>query len=378
MSSAGSSVFSPPSSPGRPSAADRLAGARRLVEAELRRVAVGERLPAMRVLRERSRVGLAQLRQVMETLEAEGVVERRPRSGLYKAGAPQGAAAVHTLDLVACGRLIDIGLQSEQFYTGDLIRTFAAEAGRRGLAIRLRQVFAWESVARYEEIAADPAVAGCLLFSPHLPELAAIFERRGVKTVSLVPQQPQADGPVIIDGLEMVRLQLEHLWALGHQRIAYMDPVDPIQPSVIALQRREQFYRLMGQRGLPVQDQWVFHVLADEAGFDSEQVGTILKEVFATDPAPTAVICSDAFAPHLYHFADTRNWRIGRELSVVGTDDMPIAAMLYPPLTTVRNDRVQMAQLAMVSLERLLAGEDVPQCQQVPLKLVVRQSTGPV
>lgn len=367
------------SAPSRSAPAERLRRTRRLVEEELRVLAVGDRLPPVRQLRERCGVGLSQLQQVMAGLERDGLIERRPRSGLYKAGTPPLAdvpQAVVAIDLVACGRLSDIRQQHSGTFMGHLIEALAAEAGERGWAIRLRQVFAHESVARYEAIAADPSIRGCLLLGPHLPELSALFERQGVRTIAMVPKQPQPEGVAILDSSAMVQLQFDHLWELGHRRIAYMDHVLPDLPDMVFLQRRETFYRLMAERGAPVDPRWVFHVPFEEVegpgGFE------ILEKVFGGRERPTAVIVGDLFAPTVYRFAQARGWRIGRELSVVGTDDMPVASVLEPRLTAVHNDRVEMARMAIATLEKRLRGEVVPAMQQLPLRLVVRASTGPV
>jgi DNA-binding LacI/PurR family transcriptional regulator len=351
-----------PNLPRHPKAVERLHQARLLVENELRRVAVGDRLPPVRELRERCGVGLAQLQAVMADMEREGLIDRRPRSGLYKAQSLSASPRITTIDLIACRRVVDIYKEDRQHFAGNLTESLAIEAGRRGLAIRLHQVYATESIARYEAIANDPAVRACILMMPHLSELPAMFERRGVPVISLFPKQP--------------------LWSLGHHRIAYMSTVDPHYPDMIPLQRREAYYRLMAHRGLPVESNWVF-TLPSEFLFrqlEEYQDGPcheILDQVFTGPRCPTAAIISDPLGSSLYRFAQKRGLRIGRDLSVIGTDDILSNTMLQPAMTSIRNKHSDTAVMAIESLLDMSEGRSVPTMRQVTPQLIVRASTGP-
>jgi len=66
------------------------------------------------------------------------------------------------------------------------------------------------------------------------------------------------------------------------------------------------------------------------------------------------------------------------DVSVVGFDDLFIASYTDPPLTTVRQPRRRMGQLAMESLLQLMRGENPSQAITVPAELVIRESSGPV
>ena len=65
------------------------------------------------------------------------------------------------------------------------------------------------------------------------------------------------------------------------------------------------------------------------------------------------------------------------ELSVASYDDIPIAAYARPPLTTLRNERARLGELAWQQLTTRLAGEDWPRPDLLSPELVVRASTGP-
>jgi LacI family transcriptional regulator len=65
------------------------------------------------------------------------------------------------------------------------------------------------------------------------------------------------------------------------------------------------------------------------------------------------------------------------DLSVVGFDDLSIARVLDPPLTTVAADAEQLGATAFHALASALAGNPPPADQRLPVRLVVRGSTAP-
>ncbi len=73
-------------------------------------------------------------------------------------------------------------------------------------------------------------------------------------------------------------------------------------------------------------------------------------------PRPTAILsCNDEMAAGVIHAARQRGLEIPRDLSIIGFDDTPIAAHVWPPLTTVRWPIASMARSAAL---KLIAGID--------------------
>jgi DNA-binding LacI/PurR family transcriptional regulator len=62
---------------------------------------------------------------------------------------------------------------------------------------------------------------------------------------------------------------------------------------------------------------------------------------------------------------------------VVGFDDLLIASYTQPPLTTIRQPKRLMGQLAGETLFNLLAGTRPPDTRRLPTELIVRESTAP-
>jgi DNA-binding LacI/PurR family transcriptional regulator len=94
---------------------------------------------------------------------------------------------------------------------------------------------------------------------------------------------------------------------------------------------------------------------------------------------PTAIFASnDLQAFGVYQAARSLGLRIPADLSVVGFDDLPLAALVDPPLTTVHQPLTEMAVAATELALALGRGEQPPQAGvELATTLTVRESTAP-
>jgi LacI family xylobiose transport system transcriptional regulator len=96
------------------------------------------------------------------------------------------------------------------------------------------------------------------------------------------------------------------------------------------------------------------------------------------DERPTAVIAgNDLQALGVYQAAREARLHIPEDVSVVGFDDLPIARWVSPPLTTIRQPLVEMAETAAELVLDLADG--IPPAQprlELATELIVRESTG--
>jgi DNA-binding LacI/PurR family transcriptional regulator len=94
---------------------------------------------------------------------------------------------------------------------------------------------------------------------------------------------------------------------------------------------------------------------------------------------PTAIFtCNDLQALGVYQAARVVGLRIPTDLSVVGFDDLPVAALVDPPLTTIHQPLTQMAAVATELALALGRGEKAPQVGvELATTLTVRESTAP-
>lgn len=114
----------------------------------------------------------------------------------------------------------------------------------------------------------------------------------------------------------------------------------------------------------------------NDAESGAEAVHTLLKDA----DLPTAVLCSnDLTASGAIQSLVLAGLRVPEDLSIIGADDIPLASLITPALTTVHIPRKELGSLAFSTLQRMMdghapAGMDVP----IDTHVVVRASTGAV
>ncbi|GGC06468.1 LacI family DNA-binding transcriptional regulator [Cellulomonas carbonis] len=170
---------------------------------------------------------------------------------------------------------------------------------------------------------------------------------------------------VQIDQYRGARAAVRHLAELGHTRIAHI--AGPAR-AADAVERVRGWRDELAERGLPVVD-LAYGDWTAEAGYR-------LGREMDLEPGMAVFASNDLTALGLLSALRERSLGVPEDISVVGFDDIPEAAFLYPPLTTVRQDfsalGALMVQKLLVTLE-----EDQEETTDTPLptRLVVREST---
>ena len=162
-----------------------------------------------------------------------------------------------------------------------------------------------------------------------------------------------------------------HLISLGHRRIAVIaGPAD-----VMCSRARIDGYRTaLEEAGIPMDPALVRH-----GDFFVGGGFTHGSDLLGLDDPPTAIFAgSDLQALGVLRAARERGLHVPEDLSVVGYDDLPVAAWIGPPLTTVRQPLQEMAATAARMVLDLARGEE-PRNLRIDLatELVVRESTAP-
>ncbi len=206
------------------------------------------------------------------------------------------------------------------------------------------------------------------LYKQHLPE----FENRNIPMVAIhhVIDNVQAD-VVESDEAQIAELAVDHIAGLGHREVLVVGGPKGIH---WADSRADETF----QRLAKIKDM-VFHEVRIHPGARNYAAGTAaVKAALELHPGTTAVFAStDKFARSVYDAAGQLGWKIPRRLSVMGVADLDFAAVMSPPLTTVKQDGYAIGmRAAQVELERssgLLIG--APRTYREPGTLIVRKST---
>ncbi len=181
---------------------------------------------------------------------------------------------------------------------------------------------------------------------------------------------------VYVDNAAGTRLAMDHLWNLGHRTIVCVTD----QRTADGPLRAEVYQAFMQERGVADRARVYFTTQPDPQ--PSYRLGRELFGHFDRPTRPTAIFAaSDTMAIGLMQAAFQAGIAMPQRLSVVGFDDIDIAAFTIPPLTTVSQSGVEMGSIAanMVfdMIEHETPGTDTRDVVVTPT-LVVRQSTAPV
>jgi LacI family transcriptional regulator len=172
-----------------------------------------------------------------------------------------------------------------------------------------------------------------------------------------------------------IRQGVQHLAALGHRAIAFI--TGPMQLHS-AQSRAAAFSTSLAECGIlpnPANIVEGDHTL--EGGIAA------MDKLLACDPVPTAVMCSnDMTAIGVLHKLYRKGLRVPDDISVIGFDDIHIAEVTVPPLTTVQMSRFDIARAAVGALrahaEAVTESQKAAIPREIPIQtnLVVRESTG--
>jgi DNA-binding LacI/PurR family transcriptional regulator len=211
-------------------------------------------------------------------------------------------------------------------------------------------------------------VDGILVIAPL--DVAAEALRYAPDDIPLVAMTggPHEEVPVVeVDQISGAVQATGHLLDLGHANVWHI--AGP--PGFIEATRRRQGWRqTLESAGIeppaPLTGDW------------SSRSGYELGSSLATDTGVTAVfVANDQMALGVLRAMHEHGRRIPADVSVIGFDDIPEAAYLLPPLTTIRQDFLELGNRALrLMLQTIEAGDGQLRGSSVEPELIVRASTG--
>jgi LacI family transcriptional regulator len=202
-------------------------------------------------------------------------------------------------------------------------------------------------------------VDGFVVVSPRRlhRELGALGSSPAVFVNRPVP----AHASILLRTAPAVAEVLHHLSSLGHARLAYLGgPAG----SWAGGERRTAVRRISRSMGIEVVE-----LSAAEPTFEAA-VAVVAKVV--SSKASVVIAFNDQMALGVIAGLTHRGISVPGDVSVVGFDDVPMAAMVAPPLTTISMPTTEAGEVAVAMLD------EGPARRELVAKLVIRHSTGPV
>ncbi|MFN2138136.1 MAG: LacI family DNA-binding transcriptional regulator [Candidatus Promineifilaceae bacterium] len=266
--------------------------------------------------------------------------------------------------------LLVVDLTTE--YVGELVRgideVLAANKYELMLYTTHRRI---TKEADYVNMMARGFADGLLIVLPREPEAYVMGLRERQFPYVLIDQfgTDDLDLSVIAENHRGAYEATQHLIELGHRRIGI---ITGWMDMASARQRLDGYQAALSAFGIPIEQELIY-----EGNF-SQQCGRLGAEFFLELPQPpTAVFASnDDSAVGVMEAARARGLAIPDDLSVVGFDDIPMAKVLSPRLTTVKQPLTEMGSTAaQLLLDQIHNPMGEHQSIILPIELIVREST---
>jgi len=217
-------------------------------------------------------------------------------------------------------------------------------------------------------------VEGVLLLTPTSPTYDPYLAGRQAMPLVLVDMEVDENSlcAVTVDHVMGGYLATKYLLDLGHRRIAYLSGPLHLSPCARVVKGYNQ---AMAEAGLPPEENLVVVSERTDIAAGCEGMLSILK----ISPQPTAMAAvSDVMAVGALDAARRYGIRVPDDFSIIGYDDIPMASVMTPPLTTVAQDRQALGRLAVqLLLDEINEEEHRHRQEIVAPRLVVRDSTAP-
>jgi DNA-binding LacI/PurR family transcriptional regulator len=162
----------------------------------------------------------------------------------------------------------------------------------------------------------------------------------------------------------------EHLLALGRRDIAFIGDISPGCPEFS--DRYRGYCTALREAGVAINPD-----LQVDAADSTETVGQrAMRQLLARGPRIDAVFAaSDLMAIGAMRALDEAGLKVPRDVAVVGFDDIPVAGLTNPPLTTVAQDTKRAGELLVETLIHRIRNEPTSSVM-LPARVVVRRSCG--
>jgi LacI family transcriptional regulator len=242
----------------------------------------------------------------------------------------------------------------------------------RGYFIMLSMVTHEREQDFYERVLRGHHVDGLIMLSsdiddPILPQLI-----RDEIPLVLIGRHPYLHevSSVDVDNREGAAQAVRHLIELGHTRIA---AITGPQYMAVAMDRRDGYKQALAAAAMPIRPELIVESdFTQPGGYRAMQ--TLLEAV----PRPTAVfVGSDPMAVGAVRAMQEQGLRVPEDVAIASFDDLPLATLVTPSLTTVHQPVYELGAAAVdVLLNRLDLPANAPPSQlRLQTHLVVRQST---
>jgi len=355
------------------------------------------KLPSHRQLCRLYQVSLPTIKSAIGVLEREDLVVSRPRSGVYLTDSAQRRAL--SAGMVRCiNMFLPSHFEAEHAYwhvRESYLMGANHAAHDAGVQLRLSYMQHGKPAIDYM-LGGEPATGevlspnyrpweqACFFVACNCPDIFQSLYERGVPFVieTHVRQRRPYQFPnhcrTWVDKADGAAQAVDYLAKIGHTRIGYVGRGYCVNPNSWLHEQApcDGFLAGMRRNRLEIVPEYVKQLIGWAR---PTQVEPEVRELMSLPDLPTAIVTGgDMTAIHCIELARERGLRVPQDLSVVGMNDQPEAAMCDPPLTTMRTPHYEATRAV---IRALTAPGREPWREPLELvhkcELVVRGTTAP-
>lgn len=330
---------------------------------------VGDRLPGERELAAALGMGRTALRPALDSLEALGLLERRPQSGTYLRQLPETVSVGARLALIApFGGTPEPGRTSDPLFLHRVATAFEAIASPTGATLQLYdQSPAFADPCGVKDLTLRALTEGCqavVLIHPigtreKISFTLALLHDKGIPTVIVSSRTyPGLVNQVYFDSAWGMYLAARLLTAKGHTQLGFVG--GPTGHEWVH-ERLQGFHSAITATEGPELTTWEWFPEDTSERLVLPEDGQAAFAAWLSLPLqarPSALVCAnDTLALGVLAAARAAGVRVPEELALTGFDDDP-GALLAGLTTLERPTEALGAAAARVALERLAAGPD--------------------
>ena len=179
---------------------------------------------------------------------------------------------------------------------------------------------------------------------------------------------------VLIDNFQGGLIATNHLIGLGHTNIAFIGG-DIEHPSLS--DRLKGYKQALENAKIPIKNS----LIVTDAKYPDRVNGyNSIKNLLSKNKNVTAVFaCNDAMAIGVLNYLNDNGYKVPKDISLIGFDDVEADLMLNPPLTTIRVPKIEMGIEALKLLVNTLKNKkSLLKKILVPIELIERKSTSSI
>jgi DNA-binding LacI/PurR family transcriptional regulator len=331
------------------------------IKENIRNDVITDKLPGERVLAKKLGVSYMTVRRAVTELVEEGILHKFTTKGTFVSNNRHSPKTTHNI-----GFFLDEGIRegiSSPYYSL-VFKTLAKEIKQHGYNILL-----FPDSENINPLDKQKKIDGVIICSfPRIEN--KIQEIKKMLPVVLLDNiaSDKSIPSVTIDNFNSCRNATSYLRSLGHRRIGFISGLldsDISNDRLLGYANALQHHKIKEDKKLVYQGDYSY-----ESGESGAEYFLSLKN------PPTAILCAnDSMAIGAMKKIREKGLSIPEDISVIGFDDIEVAARVFPPLTTNAAPIKDIAQKATELLISSIKGEEVEYKHIIlPAKLIERDS----